>query len=129
MQRKPPLLIATIALLLCGCFYPMTGLTQSTYELTSKAARCDTNSYGVRYCTFVVGSLEFGILGIGSNDTTVHFLKSDIAEDFYAQLYVQNGCVVLLPGAKAGKKTVDRAFVAISTGKVVRTKEECGNGK
>lgn len=119
---------ALLAAILGTCVYSSSTLAQSTYELTSKGASCKVNEQGLHYCSYRVGSLEFGIVGLGGKETTVHFLKSDIADDYYAQLYVHVGCVVVLPGSANGKAK-DKAFVSTSNGKVFETAEQCKASK
>jgi hypothetical protein len=124
----PPRLVL-IAGLVLNISLPSTQLwAQSTYDATSKGTTCKSNPQGLRYCTYRVGTLEFGIVGVGTKDTKIHFLHSDIAADYYAQFYVQDGCVVVLPGA-ANKQKDEKAFVSLSTGKVFKAVEECKGSK
>ena len=119
---------ALLAAILGTCVYPVSIFAQSTYDVTTRGASCKVNAQGLHYCSYRVGSLEFGIVGLGGKETTVHFLKSDIADDYYAQLRMQLGCVVVLPGT-ANDKSKDKAFVSTSTGKVFRSAEQCKESK
>ena len=115
--------VSLIMLMFC-----VAALAQSTYEAATAGASCKSNPQGLRYCTYRIGDLEFGLVGVGSKETTIHFLKSDIAAQYYAQVYVQDGCVVILPGAandKSKDKVGDKAFVAITTGSVFKSIAEC----
>jgi hypothetical protein len=121
-------LVTAAALALGVTLASAQGVAQSTYEATIKGTSCKSNPQGLRYCTYRVGALEFAIAGVGDKDTTVHFLRSDIAADYYAQLYVQDGCVVVLTGAANPRKN-EKVFVSLNTGKVFKAVEECKSSK
>jgi hypothetical protein len=123
MRFKPDIAILIGGMLLAGT--PLWA--QSIYDETSRGATCTSDPKGLRYCTYSVGALEIGLAGVGSGDTTVHFFHSDSGDDYYAQLYVEDGCIVVMPGAKTGPDE-GKAFVSVKTGNVLKTVEECRSG-
>lgn len=107
---------------------------QSTFEATTKGAKCEQNAAGARLCTYRIGKdLEFTIAGVGEFDAGISFIRSDFAGDFYARMGMQHRCVIVSPGKRApkGATTLDGyfAFVSPRTGLVYRTWQECDKAR
>lgn len=101
------------------------GADSSTFEALLKAKVCSDSSNQID-CKYDLGkSFSLGIAGIGQNDASIIFYKSDFDGEFYGKVGVLHGCVIV---AKS-KLISDMAFVSPKNGKVYKAWTECAETK
>ena len=118
--------IAALALLLGS---PGMAADQ-TYEDVIKGQSC--KEYGSRRldCTYRVGrDLYIAIAGVGMPDTGINFYASSLEGDYYANVGVLHGCIIVIPGKLSGsKEDGGYAFISPKNGKVYKDWCSCKKG-
>ena len=97
----------------------------STYELLLRAKACSNSSNQIN-CKYQLGkSFSMEIAGVGQNDTSINFFKSDFDGEFYGKVGVLHGCAIVA----RSNLISDMAFVSPKNGKVYKTWPECAEAK
>lgn len=104
---------------------------KTTYEMVLAGKECKEGSAQKTTCHYKIGeSLDFIISGIGTTDTMVAFLKSDIDGDFYASYSKKYECVFVRSGMekKGAKRSPFTAFISLKNGEVYNDRVKCKTG-
>jgi len=116
----------TIISLILLFFLSQVGLaSDSTYNALIKGKKCQEDRNQNLSCSYKAGkTLHIEIAGIGSPNTGIAFLKSDIDGDYYGKYGMLHGCIIV----NSVKDLFSFAFISPKNGKVYESWQECKNG-
>jgi hypothetical protein len=109
------------------------GDTASTFDIVADSVECDhADDEGAINCDYRAGrSLHLTIAGVGDDQVTVTFMKTNFDSAFHASFGVQHGCVIVKrnPAVGGGPKyrnpLLDVAFISPRTGLVYPERNAC----
>lgn len=120
-----------IAICVLAVFWSGVSVAQQTYDRVMAGKECKVNSAQKTTCRYKVEeSLDLIISGIGTPDTMVVFLKSDIDGDFYASYSMKYKCVFVKSGMKekGARRSPFTAFISLKNGEVYSDRVKCKTG-
>jgi len=101
--------------------------SRSLIELVESGKSCSSERRGLK-CSDRVGEyFHVSIAAIDTNDTGIHFLKSDEARGIYASLGAMHGCVIV-NRRKGVNELPEFAFISPKNGKLYESWVDCGAG-
>jgi hypothetical protein len=96
---------------------------RALFDQVKAAQKCHSQENGSMECDFDLGSLHFGIAGVGDPDAGIAIYKADSDGDFHLGFGIRHGCLIVRRGLDI--PSFDIAFVSPMTGGVYRDWPSC----
>jgi hypothetical protein len=90
------------------------------FQRVQAAQKCRTQADNPNQmdCEFDLGSLHFGIAGVGTPDAGVAIYKADWDSEYFLKWGLQHGCFIVSWGSSTRKSPFEAVFISPVTGGV-----------
>lgn len=91
------------------------------FDQVKSAEKCHTQEDGALECDFDLGSLHFGIAGVGEPDAGISIYRADQDGDYQLAYGLRHGCLIV----RRWEPSYDVVFVSPLTGGVYQNWSTC----